>query len=882
MKKIYPLIHALLYICLSYGADSTAIAYRTLANNPVQQLPLKANVTILCVTSDFQDNLTGNSGAISMAKDSATGSTIPLIPGFDRRRYVASYDLSDLMKKQNNFTIILTLNYGIGGAVKTDHNRSLRIIVNASAVSGVKEKSMSDIQPTGIAYYDAIVLDQLANKLKPRDSTLIIALQIISKYRNSPLTTADDWQAELSDNPFLLNLVNHLHVQDSIYRVPLAGGTPSNLDLSGISSSLSSFMTGTDITPYVVAIGQFLAERMKEEITMALIDRMKQMLDSVPELKYMLPNTYNTFVNTDPLNIPSMGQVYKESFLKDIENAPLNFEAMVNALPKYGMLKREPGYVVFMSSYHAVDLFAKGNHVPNVLKEVDLLYGSDAHDNDTVNYFFQRSLRIARLVSDGLRCNSDSASYVGVKDITALTEVQMRIFMGLIYEQDKDVFDNFIFDPPVDGELTLTGVINKNISSFQSNLNQLASLSVNIDQQIKATARIENNDTLSAKQKQTQALTYFLRNCDIISQALDFGFGLAYFKNPTAFRSSDYYTLWRPLVQDAIGIASAIPDKNYGAVVTSSVHAISQIIKIVQERKQAQVMAMLQNPLTQADIADLQDQLNAVDAELNVLIDGPRYDLLQAHRRDIQARLNLFTAHGALGSEATAQIKILASIGKFTEKLSFFYNFVTDMANADSSVAIKKILEKYADPPGSYKIKRSSAFSCSLNAYPGGYAGGAIHTRNDARGMFGITAPIGVSLNWGWCEKKNVYDQTTSNFTSDHDNPFWNKTGWSNSLFISLIDVGAALNLKFFSDSVSLPSKVTVLQILSPGLYYVLGVKNAPVSLMLGGEMMPELNQLSGDKSGVKTSTLFWLGGTLSVDIPVFHFVRRETKLLGY
>lgn len=196
------------------------------------------------------------------------------------------------------------------------------------------------------------------------------------------------------------------------------------------------------------------------------------------------------------------------------------------------------------------------------------------------------------------------------------------------------------------------------------------------------------------------------------------------------------------------------------------------------------------------------------------------------------------------------------------QKLTFYTNFIADMAAAGTAADAKAVLTKYAAPPHSYRVVRKSQRSVTLAAYPGIYVG-AEKSFSDSKtgaGAFGVTAPIGFSFNWGRCKGRKAKDEAMA----------------SHSLFVSLVDIGAALSFRWQNDSIDLPQKVTLSQIFSPGLFYVHGWKNSPMACKFGFQYAPALRQIKDGQQTVADNIGVWrvsLG--LSVDIPVFLLSRK-------
>ncbi len=191
------------------------------------------------------------------------------------------------------------------------------------------------------------------------------------------------------------------------------------------------------------------------------------------------------------------------------------------------------------------------------------------------------------------------------------------------------------------------------------------------------------------------------------------------------------------------------------------------------------------------------------------------------------------------------------------QQLTHYINFITDMVYADSAKKIREVLQTYAAPPRSYRAIRQSARTVSLASFPGVYVGYETHSPSTAQqkgnGVFGITAPIGVSVGWG--------------------NSLVEKNSFA--LFLSMVDIGAALTYRWSNDSTDLPQKVTLGQIFSPGIFGVYGFKNSPLALKFGTQYLPQLRSIKQGANVVEANA-WHFSAALCVDIPVFIFSRTK------
>ena len=191
------------------------------------------------------------------------------------------------------------------------------------------------------------------------------------------------------------------------------------------------------------------------------------------------------------------------------------------------------------------------------------------------------------------------------------------------------------------------------------------------------------------------------------------------------------------------------------------------------------------------------------------------------------------------------------------KKTIFYLSFLTDVITAKEAVDVQQVIERYALPAQSYRMKRTTLHSISINAYPGVYFGSEKLSSANQKGLAGgITAPIGLSADWGGLGK-----------TKNH----------SFALFFPVIDIGAAFSYRWGkdADAKGFPSKITWQQVFSPGLYAYWGIPRAPIALGAGFQWSPELRKITENGATFSDSALR-IGVNLAVDIPVFSLWKKN------
>ncbi|HTF29647.1 MAG TPA: hypothetical protein VK625_12430, partial [Flavitalea sp.] len=385
-----------------------------------------------------------------------------------------------------------------------DHPNGLIIKSKNTTITPLKvvDASTQKTKFTGIAFWDAAFIYDAANNANCNDITKKEILEIIQAYKNNNTL---GWKAA-SDNPFF-QLVSGLKCRDTVifktapppgFAKPESGGGDI---LSGVLGSLG----GIDVTNYVQAFADFLKERIRTELTLAYMEKLKTVLVKTPELKYLLPKTYHVFTTNDIYNIPSMGVVYKSAFAEDLNNLVENFEDMVFTLPKYDSLKTSEGFITFMLSYHYADLSAKGHHPSDILFQLDTRYGYTKQPASKTAY----TLSVLNMLSMNLRDTSANQGWVNKNDLRLINKDFMYIFFGLLYEKNQALFDKS-FDGKTLKDIILGG------ANITDQVHDLLIVANNID------TRIREFKAMSAAEKKESALALFLNNADEIAALFDF------------------------------------------------------------------------------------------------------------------------------------------------------------------------------------------------------------------------------------------------------------------------------------------------------------------------------------------------------------------------
>ncbi len=218
-------------------------------------------------------------------------------------------------------------------------------------------------------------------------------------------------------------------------------------------------------------------------------------------------------------------------------------------------------------------------------------------------------------------------------------------------------------------------------------------------------------------------------------------------------------------------------------------------------------------------------------------------------------------------------------------EVSKLFNFFTDVAKAKDG-QLSQIIEKYAEPAQSYRIKRYNHFSWDINAYPGIYTG--VETRvgkgnqpyskdSISNIVSGITAPVGISFSWAgrtkytcnWAGKFPAYINKKGNIKSFKGSSF------STSLII--LDIGAVVSYRFSHDtSKALPKTVNFSQVIAPGFFFGYGIPRLPLIINAGIQYTPQLRTFNNE--GGKLFDTYRIAISLCYDIPILNIANTTKK----
>ena len=584
-------------------------------------------------------------------------------------------------------------------------------------------------------------------------------------------------------------------------------------ELQGRPLSMQMLSSLNPTTQLIDAAAQFLVDRTRQELVTAFFERFETRMNQLPELRLLFPQTYLLLQGRTYLYGPGLGTGWRAAMAQDLQHLPWQVEQMVDELPQYHGLRDRADYQLFRSAYFLHQWLGEGNEdiffmLANLLSQART--GPTTYLDSALN-MNQHSLLHLR----------SGTGWRPAEDWEKLGPAGRRLFVALQYRQQPAPFDAL---------------------QHQGG----ASLAEQMQADPEGFLRLERAivQRLQLAQSRVETLRYGLHTGD--DQA-----ATAWLSGIEALRLAVQAAYYWKYPQDPVAI---LDDPGY-----------LRLTRLLTVSTQMLVAKQQQDP-HQIALASLQ--------QVPVLI-----DMASDWQRQRLDRWESRLALGSLSADTVARLQ--DQIGRGQRQLDqlqaaatwvgFYGNLILELHHARDERQMKAILEKYALPTGSYRLKRAHRWSLEVAAYPGLYAGGEVIIRDpsgrEQPGLVsGVTAPIGLSLSRGLGAAAQGTGLPGAAAQSGH----------ALSLFLPVLDIAAPFSYRWQQGPAEgLPEAISWQQVLAPGAYVVWGIRGAPVALMAGGQYVPQLRRIDLGGNTLVPYDALRLGIQATVDIPVFTLWRR-------
>lgn len=674
-------------------------------------------------------------------------------------------------------------------------------------------------------YYDAIKLKQylveVDGKLKfiipdlsspdsaaQRKRMLEYCNLINDKYYNGRLNSPTSLHRFLSANPgpdFNPFLATYLRPG------VVLSGDQNKLDKSpkfNLFSSLGAIPIPNEI---LLGVTDWIVKRTKQELSAYFFEDFKKQIEKYPDLRTVFPQTYRSLqiLGEEIYNYQKYLKSLRSAFQNDSKDLVKNLPTIITNHPEF--FERHPGLAAtFNSGFYIAGALQDNIHPGDILNDYPAEY------LDSLNMNWKGSIQALQLISGSLRdtaspANTDSVYWVTPKQVRELVKdkVAFRIYLGLVYQQAKSKYDSIHFTT-AGGGITLVEILEKVAPVYETVYTAYSGYITRFSEKANKVNSLIKEYKNSGSDSSTFQLYFDYYNgvLDLLQQCTEIS-KLPFIRERIpnlADTLKDYFDV----AHTSADLFLNIRQHNYSTAVVNTVH--------------------------------LYDMVKAIQAEKDVANTGLPQSLRETAKTFKPAKSNLFR----------------------------YCSFLAAISEAQKPEEVEKIIESYALPSGSARIKKESLFNVSLNAYCGLFIGNEVIKNVDANNPFrkfnsyGLTAPIGVSVNWG---RKN-------------GSPFSKRDGhvnnWSHSLFISLVDLGAIAAFRFSDNTTSQVPSVQLKDIFSPGIFWSIGIPKSPLSVNVGVQSGANLRKVTSSKNDYSGNTYTRYSMSVCVDLPMLNLYNKS------
>ena len=631
--------------------------------------------------------------------------------------------------------------------------------------------------PTPVAYYNGQQIYEGVPTIIPNTNRYYaFDLEDNQTYRNNGNDTYFNliYRNKKTDSitiSFLALIDENEHLNGSPqadFPLTASAGAPADL----LSTSDVSYSSVSFPSKAINAVAQFLVDRSKQELLLAFFDRFLEKMHQTKELQVLFPNTFYLLKTQDAFRLPSIGQLWVESFQGDVQEMLHNLEFLLTTDPAYAAIADQHQVRAFRLTNDLLRNYEEDISSINILHQLNYKY-QEIEDPISDN------LDLLTTLAKELIADEEAQSFLTANQLMRLSYPTNEYFVALLYLNNQYALQKLFVDPDISP-----------LQQFQYSMVKVIQTMVNLSSLLQNVEHKSSHyrEKLLTDNDEGATDELFFHFSQSLYKLLEFGFSTQYLFQPVQYYNSLAYQDCIPMIRNTIQATEDLKKEELGIFI---IH-LSQLLE----------------PIISAKVASKKE----------------------------------------VPDNGTP--KILKDI--------FFYSsFMVDILSANSTAQVNGILQQYALPVGSYRLKRQSKFSLSLNAYPGLHVGKEEGLENNLNkgNVIGITAPLGIAASWGKSRKKD---------------------GHAISLFMPIIDVGAAFSYRWSGEAEGFPAQLQWRQVLSPGAHIVWGIKKVPLSIMLGTQFTPQLRAIKGNGSIGLDQNVWRYGISLVMDIPIFNLYVEE------
>ncbi len=617
------------------------------------------------------------------------------------------------------------------------------------------------------------------------------------------------------------------------------------------------------------ALAIYLAKRVKQESVMWFFETLQNNMKVHKLVQDAFPNCYKLLQSNEIYEVPKMGSLWRYAISKDFVHMPgqvIHSDWFKKKLGNHPLLMDGLEKAIRVSQLIGQQ-YSYNDIITTLYMEIPVNKMRD--DRITVNSL----ITMLHLLNTEFMNYGKTARRLNFIDLVHMADEEFEIMLSLLDMKYNNVVRTLFFDQRnefVINTATQLNALRKTISNVLIKVQQIEKIKEEYKLFLDQKARNENLEF----QYNDYNTWNFIKDLLLTLNFDELG------------AQNSFFRKWTPEITAAVQAMGSIQEvfrlleqKNFAG----SVNQLFQIIKTLPLNGNALRMhvtefeAMLRSDKMRM-YKDLADNISkaANQEKYGYVTNG---ETIEINQNSILAFVMRARDHEAIA---------------FISKLAGFLN---DVGYSKNSKELARVIEAYALPPGSYKMKRASWRSFDINAYVGAYYGHEwlnVKDKNgqeikSSGGVYGLTAPIGFAFSKTLGRKIRGREIPIEIESKHIDHPeriklgsrnSWEKTGTTFTLFFSVIDIGSVVSFRLNSEE-SLPTKVKWDQVISPGAHINIGIPKTPLVFATGYQYTPKLRRINADNVDQQANANR-VYASIRFDLPLFNIGYSSTRVQRY
>jgi hypothetical protein len=360
--------------------------------------------------------------------------------------------------------------------------------------------------------------------------------------------------------------------RDSIRGIPALYNTVSSAKINSFSgASLSSIPTTSFLSATQIIDGTalFIKRRVKEELSMAFLERFRKRLNENEFMSHLLPSTHRLLQSLLEMDnsLPSLNNIAVNAFQSDLEMLPANLENALLYDNQFAEIRKDRAFKYFAIPFNTVKHIKNGSHPAWVLQDLREKYFTDTTEIDRV-------VQMMAALNDNLRdtivdgySNEDNL-WISGKQWDDLKKIKgEEMFMGLLFQKNKNTIFNFIKNrPPTE--------IRKAMMSISENVDEYL-LHLKNFEKMHATIQLSTNRATT----DTLALELGWSILQLVDKSHWIYFSLLEDKERLVSKKLYWDTL-KPIAEATLKAVSSVQRKNYGGLMLNTYQILRGLSQI--------------------------------------------------------------------------------------------------------------------------------------------------------------------------------------------------------------------------------------------------------------------------------------------------------------